>query len=265
MFSEETLKTIQAHENEIDMLQQRLYRDQMALNEAYQREWADMNGLIEAGQWDESAVYEGNCYGLKVGEEKYIFQLDAPLPFLPNSFYRSFDKTYKEFYATKLLLSLQLRDVIEQIGEGFMDRAATLFIRHYYHNIRTFDLDNKSKQVIINTLRKTLLKNDTIDYLKGFREDAIYNEPEIGSANHTMLYLYPYSESLYMETKIVSKYPRIDNEEGVITGKLCQTISRSRPSKNDIAKKLEESRKQTNNHKTLAKMDNNGINIKNFM
>jgi len=265
MFSEESLKILQSHENEINLFQQRLYRDQMALNEAYQREWTDLNELIKAGEWDENAVYQGNCYSIKVGEQKYVFQMDAPLPFLPNTFYRSFDKTYKEFYEIKLLLSLQLRDVIEQIGDGFMTYPAALFIRHYYHNVRIFDLDNKSKQVIINSFRKTLLKNDTVDYLTGFREDAIYNEPEVGLANRTMIYLYPYLDSHYMENEIVPKYPRIDNIEGVISGKLCQNMAHPRPQMKDTVSKREASTGMIKDVKCSVHKENSGNNMSNFM
>lgn len=262
MFDEESLRIIRAHENEIDMLQQRLYKDQMDLDEAYQSEWADMNELIHAGQWDEEAVFKGNCYGLKVGEEKYIFQLDAPLPFLPNTFYRSFDKTYKEFYAIKLMLSLQLRDVIEQIGDGPMTSPAALYVRHYYHNVRIFDLDNKSKQVLINTLRRVLLIDDTVNHLTGYREDAVYNESENGADNRTMIYLYPYRDLHYLESEVIPDYARIDNLKGVIVGKLCKITSGQSPLDKDNTLKREVNVSRRNRSIKKGKVESD---MKNFM
>lgn len=224
MFRDKVLNIIKKTEKDIDLLQQRLFYTQAALNESYQRQWAAINQLIKAGLWDEDAVYPGNSYGLKVGHETYVFQLDAPLPFLPNVFYRSFKRTYNEFYTTKTMLTLQLRDVIEQIGDGSMKYPAALHVRHYYKDVKIFDLDNKSKQVLINTFRQILLANDTVNCLTGYYEDAVYNEGEEGTANRTMIYLYQYREGPIYGNELASSYPRIDNIKGVVTGKYCKKI-----------------------------------------
>jgi hypothetical protein len=265
MFNDEAMKIIELHEDRISIIQQRLYRDQMDLNEAYMREWRDLNHLIKTGQWNEKATFKGNCYGLKVGDEMYVLQLDSALPFLPNNFYRSFEKTYKEFYATKLLLSLQLRDVIEQFGDGYMRRAAALFIKHYYHNVRMFDLDNKAKQVIINTLRQFLIKDDTVDYLSGFREDAVWNDLWEERGNRTMMYLCPYEKRIFMETEITSQYPRIDNMPGVIEGRIPKTMMSPCPCQEDNVPKGRKNNSCGNSQNSSKKRGRNWESMDNFM
>ncbi|SHN86375.1 MULTISPECIES: hypothetical protein [Desulfitobacterium] len=263
MFNDDVLTIIKEHENEIDLLQQKLFMTQAALNEAYQRQWAEMNQLIKNGLWTEKAVYKGDSYGLKVGREAYVFQLDAPLPFLPNTFYRSFEKTYKEFYTIKLMLTLQMSDVIEQIGDPPMSAPAALHIRHYYRDVRLFDLDNKSKQVVINTFRKAgLLRGDTIIRLAAYREDALCNEDEDGAPNRTMIYLYRHLDSQGFETEILPKYPRIDNLKGVISGEMSKMAVKRCPLSEDYM----EQRLSKNPREESAEMEYRGfVDMENFM
>lgn len=263
MFNDDVLTIIKEHENEIDLLQQKLFMTQAALNEAYQRQWAEMNQLIKDGSWDEEALYKGNSYGLKVGHEAYIFQLDVPLPFLPNVFYRSFEKTFKEFYTTKLMLSLQMSDVIEQIGDPPMTAPAALHIRHYYRDVRLFDLDNKSKQVVINTFRKAgLLKDDKVIYLSAYREDAIYNDPQEGTANRTMIYLYQHQDSQFFETEVMPKYFRIDNVKGAVSGELCKRVVKRCPLNEDN----QQNRSSAGQRKEYPEMGKGGfVDMDNFM
>lgn len=258
MFSDVAMKIIESHEDRIAMIQRRLYRDQMELIEAYKSEWAELNHLIKTGQWDEKAMFKGNCYGIKVDEEIYILQLDTALPFLPNTFYRSFKETSQEFYAIKLIISLQLRDVIEQIGDGPMKSPAALMIKHYYHNVRAFDLDNKAKQVVINTLRRSLIIDDNINRLSFYSEEAIWNDLWENRGNRTMLYLCPCIQRKFFESEVVPKYPRIDNLAGVFEGKIPQNItSQCSPERGN------KSRKGTK--KQQERQNNDGSNMENFM
>lgn len=220
MINAEALKSIEYHEDRIALIQKRLYKEQKALIEAYKSEWAEINNLIKTGHWDEKAVFKGNAYGLKIDDDSYVFQIDAALPFLPNVYYRDFEQSYEEYYAIKLFISLQLRDVIEQIGDGPMKRPAALLIKHYYHNVRVFDLDNKAKQVIINTLKTRLIKDDNINRLPYNSEEALWNDLWNEHGNRTMLYLIPYDDRTLIETKITQQYPRIDNINEVLEGKI---------------------------------------------
>ena len=263
MFNDDVLTIIKEYENEIDLLHQKLFMTQAALNEAYQRQWAEMNQLIKNGLWTEKAVYKGDSYGMKVGREAYVFQLDAPLPFLPNTFYRSFEKTYKEFYTIKLMLLLQMASVIEQIGDPPMGAPAALHIRHYYRDVRLFDLDNKSKQVVINTFRKAgLLRDDTIIHLAAYREDAIYNDAEDGAANRTMIYLYRHLDSQVFETEMTPKYTRIDNIKGVISGELSKMAVKRCPLSEDY---IEQRAREKYRKEKDKKSDRGYVDMENFM
>lgn len=262
-FDDDVLAVIKEYENDIDLLQQKLFRIQAELNETYRRQWAEMNQLIKNGLWAEKAVYKGDSYGLKVGREAYVFQLDAPLPSLPNAFYRNFEKVYKEYYAIKVMLLLQMRGVMEQIGDPPMRYPAALHIRHYYRGCRIFDLDNKSKQVVINTIRSAgLLRDDTFNHLSSYREDAVYNDAEDGVPNRTMIYLCRHMDIQEFEAETVPKYPRIDNIEGVFLGKISEMAMKRRPPSEDYLaeRACEKDRKESN------EMDKEGIEyMKNFM
>ena len=205
---------VKLHVNKVDMAQEQLFKAQFDIIKAYERQWAEMNYLIENGQWDEKAFYLANAYGLKVDEEMYVFQLNAPLPFLPNPFYTRFKKSKEEFMAAKLLVSAQLQDVISQLEPEKMRQPAALLIKHHYSYKRIFDMDNKAKQVVINTLRQKLIEDDNVKALAYYSEEAIQ-----GNEDRTMLYLGPYSKRISMETEISSKYHCIDHLSESVEGK----------------------------------------------
>jgi len=52
---------IKAHVNKVDMAQERLFNAQLDLINAYERQWAEMNYLIENGYWDKKAFYLANA------------------------------------------------------------------------------------------------------------------------------------------------------------------------------------------------------------
>ena len=217
---------VKYHADKVDMAQEKLFAAQKELIEAYKRQWAEMNYLIENELWSEKAVYSAAAYGLKVDNEMYVFQLNAPLPFLPNPYYMRFKKSREEFVVAKLLISLQLLDVINQMGPEPIGQSAALMIRHYYSgNVRLFDMDNKAKQVLINTFRGKLIVDDNAESFSYYSEKAIR-----GQADRTMLYLCPEPDSPLMEMEIAPRYPRIDHLPEVITGKYPQDFHSHNPS-----------------------------------
>lgn len=221
---------VKYHADRVDLAQERLFAAQKELIEAYKRQWAEMNYLIENGMWDEKAVYLANSYGLQVDEEMYVFQLNAPLPFLPNPYYMRFNKSREEYVAAKLLIITQLRDVIDQLGPGLISQPAALLIKHYYRDVRIFDMDNKAKQVLINTLRQKLIVDDNVKAFSYYSEEAIQAEED-----RTMLYLCPAAGRVFMEREIVPRYPRIDHLPEVVTGKHPRDFfPRCPPGENDI-------------------------------
>jgi hypothetical protein len=213
---------VKPHVNKVDTIQQRLFDAQFDLIKAYERQWTEMNYLIENGQWDEKAVLVANAYGLKVGEEMYIFQLDTALPFLPNTYYSRFKQYHGDFVAAKLLVSLQLRDVIRQIGDGLMQEPAMLMIRHYYHGVKIFAMQNKAKQVLMNTFRQKLMVDDSYKSLSWYSEEAIRD-----TENRTMVYLCPQTKKSAMLNEIAPAYPRINDIPGVIVGNYSPIVKES--------------------------------------
>ncbi|MDR3542719.1 MAG: hypothetical protein P4L69_17415 [Desulfosporosinus sp.] len=219
---------VKSHVNKVDLAQERLFKAQLDLIKAYERQWAEMNYLVENGQWDGKPFYLANAYGIKVTDEMYVFQLSAPLPFLPNPYYTKFKKSREEFMTAKLLVSAQFRDVINQLDPEQMRQPAALLIKHHHDGTRSFDLDNKAKQVVINTIRQKLIADDNVKTLPLYYEEAIQ-----GNENRTMLYLGPHAKWIYMETEIAKRYPRIDHLPGVIEGKYPGTFFPKCPSGKD--------------------------------
>ncbi|MGE5543687.1 MAG: hypothetical protein ACM3UW_01815, partial [Bacillota bacterium] len=198
-------KELKRYADKIDLAQIDLYLAQRELIEAYKEQWSEMNRIIDAGEWPEKAVFPANACGLKLDEVLYVFQIDAPLPFLPNPYYWRFKEHHEEFLAAKLLVSLQLRNVIKQLNAKVIDQPAALHTRHYYNDaVRLFDMDNKAKQVITNSFRGVLLEDDSSKTLPFFSEEAIR-----ANWNRTMIYLGPYSERHLIETEIADKYPTV--------------------------------------------------------
>lgn len=219
---------MKSHVTKVDMAQEKLYNAQLELIKAYERQWAEMNYLIENGQWDEKAIYLSNAYGLKIDEEMYVFQLSAHLPFLPNPYYTRFKKSKEEFMAAKLLIISQFREVINQLRPELMRQPAALLIKHHHNGTRIFDMDNKAKQVVINSLRQKLIVDDNVKALSYYSEEAIQ-----GDENRTMLYLGPHSNRMLMETVITQHYLRIDDSPGVVEGKYPRTFFPKCPSEED--------------------------------
>jgi hypothetical protein len=219
---------VKPHVNKVETIQQRLFDAQFDLIKAYERQWAEMNYLVENGKWDEKAFYLANAYGLKIDDEMYVFQLSAPLPFLPNPYYSRFNKSKDEYMAAKLLIWAQLRDVINQLKPKQMQQPSALLIKHHHDGTKNFDLDNKAKQVIINTIRQKLIADDNVKTLPLYFEEAIE-----GDENRTMLYLGPHSQWILMATEVTRRYPRIDHISGVIEGKYPGTFFPKCPSGED--------------------------------
>lgn len=221
---------VKSHVSKVDMAQEKLFNAQLDLIKAYERQWAEMNYLVENGQWNEKAFYLANAYGLKVNDSMYVFQLSAPLPFLPNPYYTRFKKSKEEFMAAKLFIASQLRDVINQLEPKQMHQSAALLIKHHHDGTRIFDMDNKSKQVLINSFRQKLIVDDNVKALSFYSEEAIQ-----GNENRTMLYLGPYDKRISMETEIAKLYPRIDHIPGVIEGEYPKSFFPKCPSVEDNA------------------------------
>lgn len=219
---------VKSHVTKVDMAQERLFNAQLDLIKAYERQWAEMNYLVENGQWDEKAFYLANAYGLKVNEEMYVFQLNAPLPFLPNPYYTRFSKSNEEFMIAKLLIASQLRDVINQVEPELMRQPAALLIKHHHDGTRIFDMDNKAKQVVINTIRQKLIVDDNVNALSFYSEEAIQDDE-----NRTMFYVGPCAKKTFMETEITKLYHRIDHISGVIEGEYPETFFPKCPSGED--------------------------------
>lgn len=236
---------VKSHVNKVDMAQEKLFNAQYNLIRAYERQWAEMNYLIENGQWDGKAVYLGNAYGMKVDIEMYVLQLDMPLPFLPNPYVLRFKENAKEYYLAKQLISEQLRDVIEQLGDGPMLSPAALLIKHYYQKVRIFDLDNKAKQVVINSFKNRLIKDDDIKHLPYYGEEGVVSK----DGNRTMIYLGPDSKRRYMEHEIALKYERIDQLPGVTEGKYPAKFSMQCPPLEDCSAELVNSRSECKERK----------------
>ena len=216
---------VKFHANKVDMVQEQLFNVQMDLIKAYERQWAEMNYLIENGYWDKKAFYLANAYGLKIDDEMYVFQLNASLPFLPNPYYTRFKKSREEFMAAKMLVWGQLRDVINQLEVKQLRQPAALLIKHYHDGTRIFDMDNRAKQVVINSLRPDIIADDNVQSLPFYSEEAIQAEE-----NRTMLYLGPYSKRVYIEDEIVKLYPKINNLLVVVEGKYPGTFFPECPS-----------------------------------
>lgn len=208
-------KVLKYYADSIDQAQEELFTAQRRLIEIYKQQWMEMNYLVNIGHWPEKAVYLANAYALKVDDETYIFQLNAPLPFLPNPYYMRFKKSRDEFIAAKLFISLQLLDVIKQLECKPIERPVALIIKHYYSgNVRLFDIDNKAKQVVINTFRNRLINDDNVKSLSYYSEEGIHDMED-----RTMLYLGLAEKRLLLETEIASQYPRIDHLPEVIVSK----------------------------------------------
>lgn len=233
MFNENE-SLIKYHINKIDMALEQLFKAQLDLIKAYKLQWAEMNYLIENGFWNEKAIYLSNAYGLKADKEVFVFQLNAPLPFLPNPYYMRFKESKDEFIAAKLLINLQLRDVINQLEPKTMSQPAALMIKHYYSDVKIFDMDNKAKQVLINTFREKLIVDDNVRSFSYYSEEAIQDED-----NRTMLYIGPVSEKRFIEDEIVSQYKRIDHLSEAVSGKHPEKFFPSCPRSEDILKEFD--------------------------
>ena len=225
---------IDFHEARTEESLRKLFSAQAELIEAYQMQWSEMNYLIQEGQWPEKLIYPGNAYGMQADVETYVLQLDMPLPFLPNPYVRRFKESSKEYFNAKLLISKQLHDVIEKLGKDQLYSSAALLVKHYYQKVRIFDLDNKAKQVVINSLKQRLILDDNIQRLPYYSEEAIKSE----DGNRTMLYLGPASKKQYMEYELALKYDRIDHLPGVIESKYPASFRLQCPASEDKTQKI---------------------------
>lgn len=206
-------------EKEIDSKNMEIKQVHLKLIDLYKEQWEEVNAL---GVQEDEARYKGNSYGLKK-DGAFIFQLDGPLPRITKQEFVDQDayvKKVRNFIVTRLSSVCRKMDQIENL-EMYNVPVAIIIVHYYSLGMnRAFDMDNKEKSVIINTLKGFLYKNDTVKEVSYVAEIA----KPINSEPRTMVYVGPTERATYMLHNTVNKYSRIDNLANVFTGDVPKLV-----------------------------------------
>jgi len=198
------------HQDKIEKLYKKLFQCQMDIIDAYNTQWEEVNDLIEKGQI-EVTEYEADAFGLKT-DDMYIFQLDGHLPFIPNY---NIKDNYKHYKKSRLFISSRLNDVCNKIGTELIPPPVGIIIAvHHYGKI--FDVNNFECQLIVNTFKRRLYKDDNIRIVPFMIQMAIPTSDKL----RTMIYV---GSKEYIATNVLDiaeEYHRIDTLPGAVAGNI---------------------------------------------
>ena len=212
----------------LEQLEQEINRKNMELRQAhlklidlYVEQWKEINA---SGMWEDELRYKGNAYGLKE-DSIFIFQINGPLPRIIKQDLMDqgvYVKKARNFIVGRLSSVCRKMSKMENL-EKYKVPVAIIIVHYYNLNMnRVFDMDNKEKSAIINTLRGVLYKEDTVKEVSFTAEIA----RPIDSEPMTMVYVGPTERSIYMLQNTICEYPRIDNLANVIIGDAPRFVAR---------------------------------------
>lgn len=198
-----------------------LFKLQTEIINFYKKQWEEMNDLIAHG-YSEEPNYIANAYGLKV-KDFHIIQLDGMLPRIPK---HNIHK-YREHYGiAKRFISSRIMDICKNLNCKCYKEPVALIVMHYHTGNRLFDVDNKEKQIIFNSLKGWLFKDDDWEHLQ-FASEGV---GEICTEPRTMLYIGPASEVAYMIKTLINEFKRIENLPNVVKGSLAEKMIKKKVS-----------------------------------
>lgn len=225
-------------QEQLDKKYDELTRVQLDILEIYYKQW-DMviNSNWFAGKPDDKSW--GNAYGLRV-DDMHIFQLDGILPRIERPIRKH---NYKHYSTFRQFINARLSNVCSQLKPKAYDVPVAIVVVHYYNGNRLFDVDNREKEIIINTLKRHLYRDDTCNRLTFFAEKSIKTSDE----PRTMIYVGPEKEVISMIEKTIFDYPQIDCMDGVFESNyplLYMAGYRQKRMENENKKEYEEYKKK---------------------
>lgn len=155
----------------------------------------------------------GNMFLMHV-DNCFIFQLNGPLPIVTTFTTKNEDaKKARRINVTfirghVLQLCAQLKDegkIPNKYLFGPENPAGIVFV-HYLHGPQVFDLENVNTKVMINALKGTFFKDDSVKHLKAFSQ--FFREADINNIR-TLMYVGREDKMLRIISKTINEYKDI--------------------------------------------------------
>lgn len=144
--------------------------------ELYEGQWIEVNQMMEKGILQD-CNYDANAYGLKVNDSLFVFQLDGLLPFLSSHEPYYIKDSRKHHSASRSFIVRRLKNICSKFNVSFIQPPVGIAII-YYGGRKSYDVDNKHKRMIINSVKGSLFKDDTREILSTNIEKYIPSEHE---------------------------------------------------------------------------------------
>jgi hypothetical protein len=174
--------------------------------EIYNSQWMDVNSMIEKGEITDRD-YVANSYGLKINDNLFAFQLDGLLPFMSSKLPYHIREGRKTYNASRYFIIGRLKSVCAKLKPSQIKAPVGVAVIHYGGR-KLFDIDNRQKKIIINSLKFHLYKDDTFDILDLVIEKHIQSSEEktmifVGESDNILMNLH----SLINQHSDIKKHP----------------------------------------------------------
>lgn len=196
--------------------------------ELYQNQWVEVNEMMGKGDLQD-CNYDANAYGLKVNDSLFVFQLDGLLPFISSHEPYYIKDSRKHHSTSRRFIVRRLKNICSKLNAAFIQSPVGIAII-YYGGRKSYDVDNKHKRMIINSVKGSLFKDDT-------RETVSINiEKYISFEQEKTLIFIGEADIIESELNVLEKqYNDIKTHQNVVVGDIPFVIRNPDPSKIEVA------------------------------